>query len=87
MTENSSQSAPQTYQSLADIRARKQQIRKAMNADDAKIKNLWKSIFTKPDIMDPHASAGRKISSALSLGAGALDGALLAWKLYRKFKR
>ena len=42
--------------------------------------------FTKPDAFSKEASRGRRIASMISVGTGAFDGALLAWKLYRKFK-
>ena len=79
-------SCPQ-YNSLNDIRLRKESLRKSIEADDKKIKTLWNSLFTKPDAFSKEASRGRRIASMISVGTGAFDGALLAWKLYRKFKR
>lgn len=78
---------PQQYNSLNDIRLRKESIRKSIEADDKKIKALWNSLFTKPDAFNKDASRGRRITSMISIGTGAFDGALLAWKLYRKFKK
>ena len=75
------------YRSLNDIRLRKEALRKSIEADDKKIKTLWNSLFTKPDAFSKDVSKGKRISSMISIGAGAFDGALLAWKLYRKFKR
>ena len=75
------------YQSLVEIRLRKELLRKDIEADDAKIRTLWKSIFTKPDALSKKASPSKRMQSLFSIGAGAFDGALLAWKLYRKFKR
>ena len=75
------------YNSLNDIRLRKEALRKSIEADDKKIKTLWNSLFTKPDAFSKEASRGRRIASMISVGTGAFDGALLAWKLYRKFKR
>lgn len=43
--------------------------------------------FQKADALLKSASTSKRISSLMSMGAGALDGAILAWKLYRKFKR
>ena len=70
------------YNSLNAIR-----LRKDIQADDAKIKALWKSLFTKPEALSKNASASKRLSSMMKIGAGAFDGALLAWKLYHKFKR
>lgn len=76
-----------TYNSLAEIRLRKEFIRKDIEMDDAKIKKLWHTLFTKPDALSKNASKGKRLQSMFNIGAGAFDGALLAWKLYRKFKR
>lgn len=75
------------YSSLNEIRLRKELLRKDIDADDAKIKALWHSLFSKPDALAKNAPASKRLSSMLQIGAGAFDGALLAWKLYRKFKR
>ena len=75
------------YNSLNEIRLRKELLRKDIEADDAKIKKLWHSLFTKPDALAKNATKGKRIQSMINIGAGAFDGALLAWKLYRKFKR
>ncbi len=74
------------YNSLGDIRLKKEHLRKQIDADNAKIQTLWGQLFTKPDILQRQASTGKKLNSLLQVGVGALDGALLAWKLYRKFK-
>ena len=75
------------YASLNDIRLRKEKLQREIEADDAKIKVLWKSLFVKPDVLSKSASKGKRLQSLLSVGAGAFDGAMLAWKLYRKFKK
>ena len=75
------------YQSLADIRLRKEAIRKDLTADEAEFNKIWNSLFHKPDVLSGSASASKRLNSLLSIGMGAMDGALLAWKLYRKFKR
>ncbi len=75
------------YSSLNEIRLRKELIRKDIEADDAKIKALWTSLFVRPDALSKKATPSKRMQSLFSIGAGAFDGALLAWKLYRKFKR
>ena len=79
-------SCPQ-YNSLNDIRLRKAALRTSIEADDKKIKTLWNSLFTKPDAFKKDASRGKRLQSMMSIGMGAFDGALLAWKLYRIFKK
>ena len=39
------------YNSLNDIRLKKEAIRKEIDADDAKIQTLWNSLFTKPQYL------------------------------------
>ena len=75
------------YSSLNDIRMRKELLKKDIEDDDARIKALWKSLFVRPDAISAKATPGKRMQSVLSVGAGAFDGALLAWKLYRRFKR
>ena len=52
-------SCPQ-YNSLNDIRLRKEALRKSIEADDKKIKTLWNSLFTKPDAFKKDASRGKR---------------------------
>ncbi len=84
---NQEHSENMEYRSLTDIRLRKEALRKDIEADDAKIKALWKSIFTCPDAFSRNASRSKRLTSLISIGMGTVDGALLAWKLYRKFKK
>lgn len=84
MTKNNQE---QELSSLAEIMLRKELVRKDIDADDEKIKTLWNSLFKKPDALSKSASTSKRISSLMSMGAGALDGAILAWKLYHKFKK
>ena len=73
-----------TYSSLTEIRLRKELLRKDIQAD---VKKLWQSLFTKPSALSKNATPSSRMKSLFSIGAGAFDGAILAWKLYRKFKR
>lgn len=75
------------YSSLNEIRLRKELLRRDIEADDAKIKALWNALFVRPDALSKKATPSKRMQSLFSIGAGAFDGALLAWKLYRKFKR
>lgn len=84
MTKNNQE---QELSSLAEIMLRKELVQKDIDADDEKIKNSMELAFQKADALSKSASTSKRISSLMSMGAGALDGAILAWKLYRKFKR
>ena len=70
------------YNSLLAIQNRKNQLRQQIQQDDAEIRVLWKGLFKKPDT----STTGLRMSSLMSTGAGVLDGLILGWKLYRKYK-
>ena len=76
-----------SYQSLEEIRLRKAALQKEIEADSAKIDEKWHSLFKKPEALSKSATPSQRISGIISSGAGVLDGILLVWKLYRKFKR
>ena len=75
------------YKSLNDIRMRKEMLRNDILKDDQKIRTLWHSLFKLSDIFDKNTSPSKRISSLINTGATVIDGAILGWKLYRKFKR
>ena len=74
------------YNTLSDIQLKKELLRKDIETDGDKIKKLWNTLFSKPEVLSSNASTSKRLNSLLHVGANALDGALLAWKLYRKFK-
>lgn len=76
-----------SYQSIEEIRLRKAALQKEIEADSAKIDEKWHSLFKKPVALSKSATPSQRISGIISSGAGVLDGILLVWKLYRKFKR
>lgn len=66
---------------------RKAALLKDIEADSAKIEEKWRSLFKKPDALSKPATPSQRITGIISTGAGLLDGIMLGWKLYRKFKR
>ena len=76
-----------SYQSIEEIRLRKAALQKEIEADSPKIEEKWHSLFKKPEALLKSATPSQRISGIISSGAGVLDGILLVWKLYRKFKR
>ena len=66
---------------------RKAALQKEIEADSAMIDEKWHSLFKKPEALSKSATPSQRISGIISSGAGVLDGILLVWKLYRKFKR
>jgi hypothetical protein len=76
-----------SYQSIEEIRLRKAALLKDIEADSARIEEKWHSLFKKPEALSKPSTPSQRISSIISTGTGMLDGILLVWKLYRKFKR
>lgn len=82
--ENSTKSTCQIH-TLEEIVMRKDMVRESLHNDDKKIKELWGSLFEAPNL---HSTVPTKrLSGLMNVGAGVIDGAILAWKLYRKFKK
>lgn len=79
--------AQNTYKTLAEIKLRKAMLLKDIQKDDNRIHNLWTSIFHKPVALKKSAKPSKRINSLMATGVGFFDAIMLAWKLYRKFKR
>lgn len=75
----------QSYKSLTEIHLKKEDLLKDIRKDDKQIQNLWKSLFHN-DIQKA-TTRSQRFSGLINTGAGILDGIILGWKLYRKFKR
>ena len=75
---------PLKYQSLLAIRARKTQLNKDIQRSEQEIKATWNSIFHPKKLPTPKTPAQRLVALASS-SVGLIDGALLGWKLYKKF--
>ena len=75
-----------TYQSLSDIRQRKMKLQGEIASEEKNIKRLWDSLFHQGKA-DRVATPSRRFQSLFTTGAGIVDGVLLGWKLYRKFKK
>ncbi len=75
------------YKSLDDIRRRKETLRNEILEDDKKIKNLWEEMSRPSDLFSKSASPSKRITGLMSTGAALFDGAMLGWKLYRKFRK
>jgi len=73
-----------TYDTLRAIEQRKAQLLKEIRKDSNDITKLRRRLFEKPA---PTRSNALMPSNLVSTGASVLDGLLLAWKLYRKFKK
>ena len=74
-----------SYDTLRSIADRKAQLLKDIRKDSDQINKLRQQLFSKPKM--PAKRSGFMPSKLMGTGASVLDGLLLAWKLYRKFKR
>ena len=72
------------YNTLHEIRLRKELILSEIRRDNQQINVLWKELFRKPE---QNRKKGFTMASLMITGAGLADGFMLAWKLYRKFKK
>lgn len=72
------------YKSLDDISLRKAQLLDDIRKDQKKMGAMWNEMFRHEQ---KSRKKGMSLQSIMSTGMGVLDGALFAWKLYRKFKR
>ena len=75
----------QHFRSLDDIDRRKRELLKGIRKDQNNINRLCTEMF-KPQ-QKKSKQKGFKLSSIINSSVGVIDGALFAWKLYRKFKR
>lgn len=75
------------YHSIEEIRSRKALLLKDIQKDSERIDQQWHSLFKKPTSLTKGATPSQRLTGILNAGAGAIDGMLLVWKLYRKFKK
>ncbi len=78
------ETAKRTYSSLDDIQRRKSALKGDLTANERRIGKLWNELF-RPERKKTIQTPSMKLANIFSTGAGLLDGALLGWKLYRKF--
>lgn len=72
------------FESLHDISLRKAQLLKAIHKDNKEIGRQWNDLFRKDETKK---GKGYSFANIVGNSIGVLDGALFAWKLYRKFKK
>lgn len=72
------------YKTLHDISRRKAEILNSIRKDQKMMGELWNDMFK------PQKKSGKKglsLQTIMNTGVGVVDGALFAWKMYRKFKK
>lgn len=71
------------YKSLRDISLRKEELLGEIRKDQKEMGGLWGEMF-RPERKGK--KKGFSLQGVMNTGIGVLDGALFAWKIYRKFK-
>ena len=69
------------YDSISALRIRKREIEKECQKDEEKMKMLWADLFEE----EKSDNMSDRISSMVKIGMGVFDGAMLAYKLYKKY--
>lgn len=75
-----------SYDTLRSIADRKAQLLKDIRKDSDQIMKLRRQLFAKPTALTSKRK-GARMQGLMTTGAGVLDGLILVWKLYRKFKK
>ena len=75
-----------TFSSLEEIENYKEEIRQSIHNDEKHIGELWHNLFHNEDRHAPKTTV-QKMIGMVNIGSGVLDGLILGWKLYRKFKK
>lgn len=81
MTNNQNLPSPK-YSSLEELRQRKEELRGMINEDQQRAATLWKDLFHKPAQPTGFLGGGQIVKTSI----GIIDGMILGWKLWRKFK-
>ncbi len=73
------------YQCLKDVTHRKEIVLAQIKANNKEVGYMWKSLFAKQP--KKKKSKGTVVSTIMKTGVGVFDALVLAWKIYRKFKK
>lgn len=70
--------------SLTALRNHQAELRQHLTKSEEKLGVIWDDIFHKPTPRN-HNSPTQRALTLITSYAGVIDGAILGWKLYRKF--
>ena len=76
----------QKYNSLEDIRLQKEMLQTDVHQNEQQIALLWKELLKPAEAFQKNASTSKRLIGLFNVGANILDGAILGWKLYKKFR-
>lgn len=75
-----------TLNTLQDIIDRKRVLRAAIKDDEKQIQEKWRQLFKTPAMFSSNATPSKRIVSVITNGWKLVDGFILGWKLYNRFK-
>ena len=84
MKQDNTVQSERKFSSLDDIRAYKEELLEQIRQDRDVISTKWNDLFHRKEPVPQNKA--QKIMKMLSIGTGVLDGAMLGWKLYRKYQ-
>ena len=76
----------QKYNSLEDIRYQKEMLHIDLHKNEQQIAYLWKELLKPAEAFQKNASTSNRLIGLFNVGTNILDGAILGWKLYKKFR-
>lgn len=76
----------QKYNSLEDIRYQKEMLQIDLYKNEQQIAYLWKELLKPAEALQKNASTSKRLIGLFNVGTNILDGAILGWKLYKKFR-
>lgn len=76
----------QQFLTLEDIQKHKEQLKNEIRLDEEKIVSEWHSLF-RGRAEREHQTPSQKLSGIINVSVAALDGLILSWKLYNKYKK
>lgn len=81
--ETTTPTPPQTIGTLEDIELKKAFLREDIKKDETKMGKMWHDMFYQE--VPPSGMA--RVMAFVNSGAGVIDGLILGWKLYHRFKK
>lgn len=70
--------------SLETLQMRKNELDTELQESEDKLSDIWNKMFHQPT-EEEMASPTQRAMSLISSSMGLIDGAILGWKLYKKF--
>lgn len=76
----------QQFLTLEDIQKHKDGLKNEIRLEEEKIASEWHSLFREHPERSLQ-SPSQRLSGLINVSVAALDGLILSWKLYKKYKK